>query len=261
MLHTPSLSQMIFHSLSLWHMFFLCEPSFTHSFCLLRSISQHHCHTIFPYHFSHIQTQFVTRDLFTHHFTTHLLSHTTLTPTISYAQLHNFLSHTIFEKYSEAAVALVNLHLHFAWLLWHLVTSIVDLVSSIFVSHDRRGNRWHPRSVFCVAAAALMASGWLRWHTWAGLVAVMPLNIVWQPLYLLGNIFHFGLRGRRGIWGFAGTWRPLSWFCVTGDSFCVAPVALMARVISGGVLGHDWSPIWLVNIVWPAWHLVNLPWF
>ena len=193
---------------------------------------------------------------FTHHFATHLLSHTTLTPTIFYAQLHNFLSHTIFENYSAAAVALVNLHLHFAWLLWHLVTSIFDLATSSFVSHDRRGNRGHPPSAFCVAAAALMASGWLLWqhlgrfgHRGAPQHCVAGVT--------LGNIFHFGLRGRRGIWGFAGTWRSLPWFCVTGvalawsqpHSFCVAAVALMARASSGGVLGHDWSPIMLVNIV------------
>ena len=61
-----------------------------------------------------------------------------------------------------AGIALGDIHLHFAWQVWHLVTST-------FVLRGRCGTWWHPPS-FCVAGVALgdihLRFAWQVWQVW-----------------------------------------------------------------------------------------------
>ena len=138
----------------------------------------------------------------------------------------------------------------------------------------------HPPS-FCVAGVALMALGWLWWHSVARLGAlgrawslVTPLNFAWQAWHLATS--SLVLRGRRG------TGRHLS-------SFRVASVALMAsgwlwwrawaRLVAGDAAQLCVACVALgdknLRFAWQAWHLAtsifvlrgkrgtwrHLPWF
>ena len=81
-----------------------------------------------------------------------------------------------------AGGALGDIHLRFAWQVWHLEPSTfvlrgrrgtfgtgLALVARLVASDRGRCGTWsHPPS-FCVAGAALMALVW--WHAWTGLVA------------------------------------------------------------------------------------------
>ena len=91
---------------------------------------------------------------------------------------------------------------HFAWQVWHLLTST-------FVLRGRRG-AWRPRPSFCVAGVALMTPGWIWWRAWAPLVARgaaalcmagvalahINFRFAWQAWRLATSTFV--LRGRRG---------------------------------------------------------------
>ena len=127
-----------------------------------------------------------------------------------------------------AGVALGDIHLRFAWNVWHLATStcvlrgrcgtwslpLWHLATSTFVSHGRCGT-WSHSPSFCVAGVALMALGWFWWRAWARLGAlgrawspVTAPNFAWQAWHLATSIFVS--RGR------CGAWRHPPAFCVAG---------------------------------------------
>ena len=116
-----------------------------------------------------------------------------------------------------AGVALCDIHFHFVWQAWHLMTWIVTL-------RGRRGTLWHPPSL-CVAGVALddmdCYFAWQAWHLrlWVGSgVALGSQAALWR---------RNNLRGRRGT-----LWHP--------PSLCVAGVAL-----------DDMD----CYFAWQAWHL------
>ena len=200
------------------------------------------------------------------------------------------LSHVTPRHFCVAGVALGDIHLHFTWQAWHLVTSTL-------MSRGRRGAISHPRS-FCVADVALMAMSGALGPAWSRVtprhfcvagVALgdIHLDFTWQAWHNLTSTVV--LRGRRGTHG--NEWR--AWarlvardaaaLCVAGvalgdihldftrgtishpRSFCVPGVALMAL---GGALGPAWSRVmpwhfaWQaalgdihLGLTWQAWHL------
>ena len=162
-----------------------------------------------------------------------------------------------------AGVALRDIDLHFAWQAWHLATST-------FTLHGRRGTWRHGRA-FCMAGVALTVLGWLWWHAWALLGAVVAaavcvagmalrdidLHFAWQAWHFATSTFT--LRGRRG------TWRH-------GRAFCVADVAL---IVLGWLWWRAWASLGAVvaaavcmagvalrnielHFAWQAWHLWHL---
>ena len=139
-----------------------------------------------------------------------LLTHNLLT--------HNLLTHNSF---CVAGVALCDIHVHFVWQAWHLMTWIVTL-------RGRRGtygtglalvSRLVPRRccdavAFCVAGVALCD---------------IHLHFVWQAWHLMTWIVT--LRGRRGTYGtglalVAGLVPrrrcDAAAFCVAGVALCTA---------------------------------------
>ena len=230
--HTPTLSPTIFHTPTLSHTHYLSHQhiqlSLTYNF-----VSHHLCHTpTLSQSLSH-----------------NYLSHTTLLPTIFHTQLCRTpppLSHTICFAWQAslcaAGVALGDIHLRFAWQVWHLVTFT-------FVSCGRRGTYG--------TGLRFAWQAWPLWH-WAGssgalgragahlvtgdaaqlCVAGMALGDIhfrfaWQVCHLATSTCV--LRGRRGTWslplwhlatctfvsrGRCGTWSH-------SPSFCVAGLALM----------------------------------
>ena len=157
----------------------------------------------------------------------------------------NHLCHTPLAALCVAGVALGDMHLHFRWQAWHLVTST-------FVLRGRHGT---------------YGTGWLWWCAWTGLVAGdaaalcvagvalgdIHLRFAWQArhlwhwLALVVRLDWISRRWRRGtLRGRRGTWRH-------PPSFHVAGVALgdihlrfawQARHLwhwagSGGALGLD----------------------
>ena len=163
-----------------------------------------------------------------------------------------------------AGVALGDIHLHFAWQAWHLVTSSVagvalmvlcgalgpawspgaprhfawqawHLVTFTVVSRGRRGTNSHPPS-FCVPGVGQMALGGALGPAWS---PGAPRHFAWQPWHLV--TFTVVSRGRRGT----NSHPP---------SFCVAGVGQMAL---GGALGPAWSPGAPRHFAWQPWHLVT----
>ena len=179
-----------------------------------------------------------------------------------------------------AGVALGDIHLRFAWQVWHLVTSSL-------VSRGRCGTWRHPPSLRVAGVALVdiyLGFAWQVWHLrhWAG--SGGTLGRAWSPVtprYFASQAWHlatstFVSRGRRGTWrhppsrGRRGPgWRL--------PSFCVAGVALaalgwlwwraLARLVAGdaavlcvagmalGVAGVALGDIHL-HFAWQAWHLV-----
>ena len=136
-----------------------------------------------------------------------------------------------------AGVALGDIHLHFAWQAWHLVTStlrgrrgtygtglalVACLVLGVTPWHrsvlrGRRGAWRHPPSL-CVAGVALgdifRSFAWQAWHLWhwAGSGGALGFRCVagvalgdihrhfaWQAWHLVTSTV--ALRGRRGTYG------------------------------------------------------------
>ena len=127
-----------------------------------------------------------------------------------------------------AGVALGDIHLHFAWQAWYLVTFTV-------VSRGRRGTHgtvWRAWSgLVARGAAALCVAG----------VALgdIHLRFAWQAWYLV--TFTVVSRGRRGTHG--TVWRAWSGLVARGAAaLCVAGVAL------GDIHLH---------FAWQAWYLVT----
>ena len=167
-----------------------------------------------------------THSLSTHSLPTHILSfcpHTLCPHTLCPHTLcpHTFCQHT-------HTLALGDIHLHFAWQAWHLVTFTVVL-------RGRRGTH---------------GTGW---RAWSGLVARgaaalcvvgvalgdIHLRFTWQAWHLA--TFTFVSRGRRGTHG--TVWRAWSGLVARGAAaLCVAGVAL------GDI--H-------LRFTWQAWHLVT----
>ena len=171
----------------------------------------------------------LTHNLSTHHFSSHhLSSHHLLT--------YNLLTHNL----SLMALgwlwwrALCDIHLHFVWQAWHLMTWIVTLPG-------RRGTygtglalvaRLVPRrrsdaAAFCVAGVALCD---------------IHLHFVWQAWHLMTWIVT--LRGRRGTYGtgLALVARLVPRRRSDAAAFCVADVALCDIHL---------------HFVWQAWHLMT----
>ena len=150
--------------------------------------------------------------------------------------------------------ALRDIHVRFAWQVWHLVTSTLVL-------HGRRGT-WSHSPSFCVAGAALMASCWLRYlshtifvthnfhtpsvthHLFSFHVAGVALGDIylhlawqaWHLLHLAARLVALGCPGRRAsLPGRRGTWRHLLSFHVAG-------------VVQGDIHLH---------FTWQAWHKVT----
>ena len=166
---------------------------------------------------------------------------------------------------------------HFAWQVWHLLTST-------FVLRGRRG-AWQPRPSFCVAGMALMTPDWIWWRAWAPLaargaaalcmagVALAHINFrfAWQAWRLATSTFV--LRGRRGPYDTGldlvarlgavsrpwrrGTVHGRRGTCSHQLSFCVAGVALahmhqLSFCMAGSALGDiD------LCFVWQAWRLLT----
>ena len=121
------------------------------------------------------------------------------------------------------SVALGDIHLRFAWQVWHLATSVL---------RGRRGT--------------YMALGWLWCPAWARLVAGdaaqlcvagkalgdIHFRFAWQAWHLVTSTFV--LHGRGRTFG-------------TG-------LALVARL---GALGRAWSPVTLPNFAWQVWRLAT----
>ena len=189
-----------------------------------------------------------------------------------------------------AGVALGDIHLHFAWQAWHLVTSTVTLRGRLGtygtglalvaclvlgvtpwrrgVLRGRRGTWRHPPSL-CVAGVALgdihRHFAWQAWHLWhwagsGGALgfrcdAVAPRRFAWQAWRLATCTLT--LRGRRGTYGTGlALVAPLGFRC---DA--VAPGVLRGRrgtwrhppslCVAGVALGGIHR-----HFAWQAWHLV-----
>ena len=126
-----------------------------------------------------------------------------------------------------AGVALCDIHLHFVWQSWHLMTWIVTL-------RGRRGTygtgvprRRCDAAAFCVAGMALCD---------------IHLHFVWQAWHLMTRIVT--LRGRRGTCGsgLALVLRLVPRRRCDAAAFCVAGVALCDIHL---------------HFVWQAWHLMT----
>ena len=212
-------------------------PPLSHTI-FVTSLSHNLSHAIFhtpssTHHLCHIP--FLHTIFVTHHLS-HTLSHI---PSLSHAIFHTLsFSHTIICHPLEldvAGVALGDVHLHFAWQAWHLVTSAFALRGmhgtrgTAHGSGGALGSVWSPGTPrhFCVAGVALgdvdLRFARQVWHlvtsafvlrgmhgtpAWAG--SGGALGPAWSPR----TPRHFCVaRGRRG------TWRH-------GPSFCVACMAL-----------------------------------
>ena len=153
-------------------------------------------------------------------------------------------------SFHVAGVALVDIHLRFAWQAWRLVTST-------FVSRGRRGT-WRHTPSFCVASVALVALGGAFGRRWS---LGAPRHFAWQAWRLLHQVARLAAVGRPGrsatlrgivLRGRRGAWRHT-------PAFGVASVALVAL---GGALGRCWSPgaprhfAWH-RFAWQAWRLVT----
>ena len=130
-----------------------------------------------------------------------------------------------------AGVALCDIHLHFVWQAWHLMTWIVTLrgrrgtygtglaLVACLVPRPRWDaaafcvagvalcdihlhfvwQAWHLSthgSSLCVAGVALMALGWLWWRAWFPGRAGTPRRFAWQASHFVTSTFT--LCGRRG---------------------------------------------------------------
>ena len=165
----------------------LCHtPSFTHNFAHT-TLS----HTIFHHTIFHTQ-------LCTHHLSPHHLSHTTLSQLCTHTQLCHTPS---FTSLCLAGVALGDIHHHFVWQAWHLVTST-------FVSRSRCGTYGTG-----LALVAQLCHNFARAHTHTQLchtpsftplcvagmaLADIHLRFAWQAWHLVTS--NFVSRGRPGTW-------------------------------------------------------------
>ena len=144
-----------------------------------------------------------------------------------------------------AGVALGDIHLHFAWQAWHLVTSTVTL-------RGRRGT--HGIGLALVARLVLGVTPWRRGvlrgrrGTWrhppslcvAGVaLGDIHLHFAWQAWHLVTSTVT--LRGRRGTYG-TGLALVARLGTLVAAAVCVAGVAL------GDIDLH---------FAWQAWHLVT----
>ena len=180
----------------------------------------------------------------THNIPTHnLLTHTQKTHTqLTHTQkTHTQLTHTHTTcsqppgtwrqtpSLCVADVAFGDIDLHFAWQVWHLVTST-------FTLRGRCGTWWH-RPPLCVAGVAL---------------GDIDLHFAWQAWHLVTSTFT--LRGK------CGTWWHGSALCVAGVAFMalgwlwwrLGLVGTAALCVAGVALGDiD------LHFAWQAWHLVT----
>ena len=203
----------------------LCHtPSFTHNYVTHHLPPHHLSHTAlrttFAHNFAHttlshtiFHTQLCTHNFVTHHLPPHHLSHTTLhTPSFTTPSFtHNFvttlhthtqLCHTpSFTSLCLAGVALGDIHHHFVWQAWHLVTST-------FVSRSRCGTYGTG-----LALVAQLCHNFARAHTHTQLchtpsftplcvagmaLADIHLRFAWQAWHLVTS--NFVSRGRPGTW-------------------------------------------------------------
>ena len=133
-----------------------------------------------------------------------------------------------------AGVALDDIHLHFVWQAWHLMTWIVTLrgrrgtygTGLALVARLVPRRRWDA-AAFCVAGVALCD---------------IDLHFVWQAWHLMTWIVT--LRGRRGTYGtgLALVARLVPRRRWDAAAFCVAGVALCDIDL---------------HFVWQAWHLMT----
>ena len=198
MVHThTTLSHTIFHT-QLCHTPSSTTPSFTHNFVThhLSHTTLHTqlCHTpSFTHNFAHTtlshtifhHTIFHTQ-LCTHHLSPHHLSHTTLSQLCTHT--HTLCHTPSFTSLCLAGVALGDIHHHFVWQAWHLVTST-------FVSRSRCGTYGTG-----LALVAQLCHNFARAHTHTHNFVTHHLShhFAWQAWRLLTSTF--ALRGRHGTW-------------------------------------------------------------
>ena len=176
-----------------------------------------------------------------------------------------------------AGVALGEVHLHFAWQAWHLVTSTVTL-------RGRRGT--YGIGLALVARLVLGVTPWRRGVLVAGVaLGDIHLHFAWQAWRLVTSTVT--LRGRRGTYGTGlalvarlvlgvtpwrcgvlrgrrGAWRGAPSLCVVGVAlgdihrhFAWQAWHLWHWAGSSGALGFRCDAVAPRRFAWQAWHLAT----
>ena len=168
-----------------------------------------------------------------------------------------------------AGVALCDIHLHFVWQAWHLMTWIVTLrgrrgtygtwlatyshttSSHTTCSHMDRHFAWQAWH-----GVALMALGWRWWRAWFPGRAGTPRRFAWQAWHFVTSTFT--LCGRRGTCQHMDrhfAWQAWHLWHWVGSGGVLGSQAALGRR-GGCVAGVALCDIHL-HFVWQAWHLMT----